>query len=137
MDTELIGWRTKENEVSPHYYREDDSDPGADAISLCESFYAFKKDLVFPGPRMVFCGECGEIASKIERGPSLFSLSETDGKLGLGILRHQDFYQAALKALEDGIQRDEADMKEHSCYLIALTNAALALYLLLSEKSKE
>jgi len=58
-------------------------------------------------------------------------------KVDIGTLEHRGFYRSAIKALETGIRYDEADTEEHSYYLIAMTNAALALYLLLSERLKE
>ena len=131
--TTMIGWRVKVNELSPHYYRKDDTNSGADAISLCEKFYASYNELTFPGIGMAFCGECQEIVDKKLRT----QFPQSEGKLDLSILRHQDFYQAALKALDDGISRDEASAEEHSCYLIALTDAALALYLFFVEMEKK
>ena len=134
----LIGWRTKENEVSPHYYREDDSDPGADAISMCEKFYAFRKDLVFPGPSMAFCSECEKVFVEV-MGDASPGHRKTYTKVDLKKLDHYDFYRAAITALEDGINRDdEADLsKEQSCFLIALVDIGIALYLLLSQTEEE
>ena len=133
--TTMIGWRTKGDEVSPHYYREDDTGSGADAISLCEKFYAFHKDMNFPGPSMAFCSECEEIFLKtIARGLPIHIGPDT--KVDLTKLDHHDYYLAAVKALDDGINRDdETDLsKEQSCFLIALVDIAIALYLLFAEK---
>ena len=55
-----------------------------------------------------------------------------DIELDFDAMGHEDFFQASIKALEDGINRDSTDLsKEQSCFLIALTNAVLALYLLI------
>jgi len=58
-----------------------------------------------------------------------------DIELDFVAMNHEDFFQASIKALEDGISRDDADLsKEQTCFLIALTNATLALYSLLLKK---
>jgi hypothetical protein len=62
----LIGWRRNNGEHVCHYFKKDNSDSNADSISLCERFYAFRTELVFPGPGMFFCEECKNKAEELK-----------------------------------------------------------------------
>jgi hypothetical protein len=57
------------------------------------------------------------------------------GKIDFENMDHHEFYQASIRAIKSGVEDyPQATMEEHSTYFIALTNAVLALYLLLKEE---
>ena len=61
-----------------------------------------------------------------------------DFPIDIGALNHDKLYRASVAALEEGLRRDDVGLdKERSCYLIALTNATLALYLLFVTAKQE
>ena len=55
-------------------------------------------------------------------------------KVDFKYMRHEDFYQSAIKALDAALEYDEACAREQTSLLIAIVDLLAALYLLQANK---